>query len=209
MSLLISTPLQMVLRAEHIYKSFGKNQVLRDLFLEVDPGSLCGIVGENGSGKSTLLKILVGEWKPGSGTVQISGRLGYCPQRVTLYPQLSVNEHFSYFGAAYGMTGPEQRNSQAHLLEYFNFGKYLGEKVAHLSGGTAQKLNLSLALLHKPKLLILDEPYSGFDWYTYQRFWGYVSKLREEGCAILVVSHFITEKELFDRIYEMKNGQLQ
>ena len=199
----------MVLRAAHICKAFGRNQVLRDLFLEVAPGSLCGIVGENGSGKSTLLKILVGEWKPGSGTVQITGRLGYCPQRITLYPQLSVDEHFSYFASAYGMTALERKQRQAHLLEYFHFEKYLGEKVAHLSGGTAQKLNLSLALLHKPKLLILDEPYSGFDWDTYQRFWGYVSQLRGEGCAILVVSHFITEKEIFDRIYEMKNGQLQ
>jgi ABC-type multidrug transport system ATPase subunit len=199
----------MVLRAEHIYKSFGKNQVLRDLFLEIAPGSLCGIVGENGSGKSTLLKILVGEWKPGGGTVEISGRLGYCPQRITLYPQLSVEEHFRYFAAAYGMTPVERKDRQAHLLEYFNFEKYLGEKVAHLSGGTAQKLNLSLALLHRPKLLILDEPYSGFDWDTYQRFWGYVSQLRGDGCAILVVSHFITEKQVFDRIYEMKNGQLQ
>lgn len=199
----------MVLRAERIYKSFGKNHVLRDLFLEVAPGSLCGIVGENGSGKSTLLKILVGEWKPGSGDVRIAGRLGYCPQRITLYPQLSVEEHFSYFAAAYGITVTQRQERQAHLLEYFNYGKYLGEKVAHLSGGTAQKLNLSLALLHKPDLLVLDEPYSGFDWDTYQRFWTYVGQLRKEGCAILVVSHFITEKELFDRIYEMKNGQLR
>jgi ABC-type multidrug transport system ATPase subunit len=199
----------MVLKAEHIYKSFGKNQVLRDLFLEVAPSSLCGIVGENGSGKSTLLKILVGECKPEAGSVQISGRLGYCPQRITLYPQLSVDEHFRYFAAAYGITDHQRKERQRHLLEYFNFGKWQGEKVAYLSGGTTQKLNLSLALLHKPKLLILDEPYSGFDWDTYQRFWVYVNQLRKEECAILVVSHFITEKEVFDRIYEMKNGQLK
>ena len=107
------------------------------------------------------------------------------------------------------MAATQRKDRQAHLLEYFNFGKYLGEKVAHLSGGTAQKLNLSLALLHHPNLLILDEPYSGFDWDTYQRFWKYVGQLRAEGCAILVVSHFITETKLFDRIYEMKNGTLQ
>ena len=199
----------MVLKAVHIYKSFGKNHVLRDLFLELPPSSLCGIVGENGSGKSTLLKILVGEWKPGSGSVHTTGRMGYCPQRIALYPWLTTEEHFRYFAAAYGMSASQRKERQAHLLEYFNFGKYLKEKVAHLSGGTAQKLNLSLALLHKPNLLILDEPYSGFDWDTYQRFWGYVSQLRTEGCAILVVSHFITEKEAFDRIYELKNGQLQ
>ena len=199
----------MVLSATHIYKSFGKKEVLRDLSLEVAPSTLCGIVGENGSGKSTLLKILVGEWKPGSGVVTTSGQIGYCPQRITLFPQLTVEEHFRYFAAAFGISSRQRNAQQAHLLEYFNFGKWLEEKVAHLSGGTAQKLNLSLALLHKPELLILDEPYSGFDWDTYQHFWNNVEKLRGEGCAILVVSHFITEKELFDRIYEMKNGQLQ
>ncbi len=201
--------MELVLRAENLYKSFGKKKVLRDLSLKVEAGTLCGIVGENGSGKSTLLKILVGEWKPKQGLVWAAERLGYCPQHVALFPQLTVEEHFRYFGAAYRMSGVERDQRQAHLLEYFNFGKYLKDRVAHLSGGTAQKLNLSLAILHRPELLVLDEPYSGFDWDTYQRFWAYVSELRDTGCAILVVSHFITEKHHFDRIYQLKNGQLQ
>lgn len=199
----------MVLRAENIYKSFGKKEVLTNLSLQVEPGTLCGIVGENGSGKSTLLKILVGEWKPQRGQVWVADRLGYCPQRVALYSQLTVAEHFRYFAAAYRMPPAKLAERQAHLLEYFNYGKYLKYKVSHLSGGTAQKLNLSLALLHRPEILVLDEPYSGFDWDTYQRFWAYVSQLRDTGSSILVVSHFITEKQHFNHIYHLKNGQLQ
>lgn len=199
----------MVLKAEHIFKSFGKKVVLQDLSLEVASGSLCGIVGENGSGKSTLLKILVGEWKPSRGRVLIEGHIGYCPQQISLFPQLTVKEHFKYFGAAYGMTTKALITRQEHLLEYFNFGKYFKDKVAHLSGGTCQKLNLSLALLHNPGMLILDEPYNGFDWDTYRRFWGYIDRLKETGCAVLVVSHFITEKKGFDRIYNLENGSLK
>jgi ABC-type multidrug transport system ATPase subunit len=198
----------MVLRAEHLYKSFGKKKVLKDLSLDVDPATICGIVGENGSGKSTLLKILVGEWKPGKGRVTVKGRLGYCPQQITLYSQLTVEEHFRYFAAAYGMTPEALKDRQEHLLEYFNFGKFRSEKVTHLSGGTAQKLNLSLALLHGPDLLILDEPYSGFDWDTYTRFWEYLGQLKRASCSVLVVSHFITEKGIFDRIYTLEDGRL-
>ena len=199
----------MVLKAEHIHKSFGKKKVLQDLSLEVTSGSLCGIVGENGSGKSTLLKILVGEWKPSRGRILIEGKIGYCPQQISLFSQLTVEEHFKYFGAAYKITPEMLLTRQQHLLEYFNYVKYLKDKVAHLSGGTCQKLNLSLAMLHNPDLLILDEPYNGFDWDTYRRFWDYIHRLREAGCAILVVSHFITEKKPFNRIFNLENGCLQ
>lgn len=199
----------MVLRAEHIHKSFGKKKVLEDLSLEVHPATICGIVGENGSGKSTLLKILVGEWKPSKGRVEVMGRLGYCPQQISLFSQLTVQEHFRYFGAAYGMTLDALKEREEHLLDYFNFTKYRSERVARLSGGTAQKLNLSLALLHEPELLVLDEPYSGFDWDTYTRFWGYLGQLKKASCSVLVVSHFITEKGIFDRIYTLENGRLQ
>jgi ABC-2 type transport system ATP-binding protein len=94
------------------------------------------------------------------------------------------------------------------LMNYFNFKKYQKEKIANLSGGTQQKLNLAIALLHHPKLLILDEPYSGFDWDTYLRFWDYTSQVRAGGAAILVVTHFLTEKERFDKVFNLEQGEL-
>ena len=198
----------MILKVENIAKSFGKNKVLTNVSFEMDSSSLYGIVGENGSGKSTLLKIIVGEWKHDFGTISTGGRLGYCPQNTLLFAQLTVDEHFRYFAAAYGIEKAELISRSEMLMNYFSFIKYRNEKIAHLSGGTQQKLNLAIALLHQPKLLILDEPYSGFDWDTYIRFWDYTNQLRNEGCAILVVTHLINEKERFDRIYNLEQGKL-
>jgi len=199
----------MVLKVENIAKAFGKNKVLKNVSFEMKPSSLYGIVGENGSGKSTLLKIIVGEWKSDSGKISATGRLGYCPQQTLLFSQLTVDEHFRYFAAAYGIEKETLITRSESLMNYFSFKKYQKEKIANLSGGTQQKLNLAIALLHQPKLLILDEPYNGFDWDTYLRFWNYTQQLRDEGCAILVVTHFITEKERFDKVYNLEEGQLK
>ncbi len=198
----------MILKVENIAKAFGKNKVLTNVSFEMKPSSLYGIVGENGSGKSTLLKIIVGEWRPDHGKVSFTGKLGYCPQQTLLFSQLTIDEHFSYFASAYGIDKAASENQSGDLMEYFNFKKYKKVKIANLSGGTQQKLNLAIALLHRPKLLILDEPYSGFDWDTYQKFWDYTHHLRNEGCAILVVTHFLTEKERFDRVFNLVEGEL-
>ena len=170
---------------------------------------MCGIVGENGSGKSTFLKIIVGEWKADSGKILIEGKLGYCPQEALLFPQLTIEEHFLYFSAAYGIEKTELHNRSEKLMAHFNFKKFQQEKIANLSGGTQQKLNLSIALLHEPKLLILDEPYNGFDWDTYLRFWDYTNELRKNGCAVLIVTHLLSERKQFDNIYDLENGYLR
>lgn len=198
----------MILRSEHIAKSFGKNKVLRDLSFQLEAGSITGIVGENGSGKSVLMEILVGVRSADKGTVNISGSIGYCPQRAVLFPHLTVQEHFIYFSVAYGIDSGQSKKRSEELLQHFNYKKYQQEKIINLSGGTQQKLNLSLALLHDPCLLILDEPYNGFDWDTYQRFWDYANLLKKRGCAILIVTHLLSEKERLDRIYELENGVL-
>jgi len=203
----------MLLQTENISKSFGSRKVLDGVSLSIDKGSLIGIVGENGSGKSTLLKILVGLWKPDSGSVKINGDYGYCPQESLVFPHLSVIENLEYFSAAYGFQPDNKhldiKHSWDELFDHFNFGEYRNKRVNQLSGGTAQKLNLSISLLHKPDLLILDEPYSGFDWETYQKFWDYTLHYKEKGFSILMVTHFITEKSYFDNILQLKNGQLK
>jgi len=198
----------MILKVENITKIFGKNKILKNVSFEMNSSLLYGIVGENGSGKSTLLKIIVGEWKPDHGNISVEGRVGYCPQKTLLFSQLTVDENLKYFAAAYQMNKSELISRSESLMSFFNFKKYRKERIANLSGGTQQKLNLAIALLHQPKLLILDEPYNGFDWDTYLRFWDYTNQLRKEGCAILVVTHFLTEKERFDRIFNLVEGKL-
>ncbi|MDC1379666.1 ABC transporter ATP-binding protein [Algibacter sp.] len=198
----------MILNTEHIAKSFGSNKVLKDISFQLKAGSITGIVGENGSGKSVLMEIIVGARGADKGIINRNGKIGYCPQKALLFPHLTVQEHFIYFSTAYGIEIDQLKRRSEELLLHFNYKKYKQEKIINLSGGTQQKLNLSIALLHEPDLLILDEPYNGFDWDTYQRFWNYTNHLKKQGCAILIVTHLLSEKERLDRIYELENGIL-
>lgn len=198
----------MILKLENISKSYAKKPVLKDVSFQLEEGTLTGIVGENGSGKSTLMRIIAGDISASKGKVQKKGKTGYCPQEAILFPEITVQEHFQYFSAAYDIEPKILEVRVEELLKQFNYRKYYKTRVSNLSGGTRQKLNLSIALLHEPELLILDEPYNGFDWDTYLNFWDYTKSLKEKGCAILVVSHLINEKKKFDRIYKLENGTL-
>ena len=194
-----------VLSARDIEKSFGRHKVLRGVSFEVAPGTLVGIVGENGAGKSTLLKILASELRPNRGQIVRCGAVGYCPQQVILHDGLTVNQHLDYFRAAYGLSHLRRANE---LIEQLGYATYRNSVVGTLSGGTKQKLNLTLALMHDPQVLLLDEPYQGFDWETYLRFWDLTGELRAQGCALLVISHLFFEQQRFDVLYQLQQGQL-
>lgn len=198
----------MILTTKNITKSFGRKKVLKGISMEIPAGSICGIAGENGSGKSTLLKIIVGIWKASSGQVLFDGSFGYCPQEVQLFPSLTIDEHLRLFSAAYELEPDKSKDKAAELLSYFKFEKYRHEKVATMSGGTQQKLNLTIALLHEPDLLILDEPYNGFDWDTYVKFWDYTEEYRALGGSILIVTHLVAEKSRYDNLYNLEDGYL-
>jgi ABC-type multidrug transport system ATPase subunit len=167
-----------------------------------------GLVGENGSGKSTLMKILVGALGADAGAVEVSGRMGYCPQEPLLYERLTCDEHLGLFAVAYGMDPQAAASAADALYEQLGFGRWRNTQVAELSGGTRAKLNLALALLADPDVLLLDEPYAGFDWDTYQRFWGLTAERRAAGRSVLVVSHFVSDQERFDRIVEIHDGRM-
>src|SRR5215212_566366 len=184
-------------------------EVLRGASLAVRPGELIGLVGENGSGKSTLMQVIVGLLARDEGTLWVPGRLGYCPQQPLLWDKLTVGEHFELFAQAYDLGAERARHSRDALLGELGFAKYLDYRVEALSGGTRQKLNLALALLHEPQLLLLDEPYTGFDWETYLRFWEMAERRRAEGMGILIVSHLLAERERLTRIYELRDGRCE
>jgi ABC-2 type transport system ATP-binding protein len=210
-----ATATRCVVRATGVRKSFGRDvwplrrrvEVLKGADLHVCQGELVGLVGENGSGKSTLMEILVGLLARDGGEVERPARLGYCPQLPMLWEKLTVEEHFALFARAYGMDDAQRDRAAAALLEELQFTRYHGYRVEQLSGGTRQKLNLALALMHEPELLLLDEPYAGFDWETYLRFWDMSERRRDAGMGILIVSHFLTERERLDRVYTLVNGR--
>lgn len=182
-------------------------EVLRGASLQVHRGELVGLVGENGSGKSTLMQIVVGLLGADGGHVRRLARLGYCPQLPLLWDKLTVSEHFSLFATAYGMSAGAAAHAAAGLMAELHFERYADYRVEELSGGTRQKLNLALALMHEPELLLLDEPYAGFDWETYVRFWEMSERRREDGMAILVVSHLLAERDRLTRVYELRDGR--
>jgi ABC-type multidrug transport system ATPase subunit len=181
--------------------------VLRGASLALHPGEVAGLVGENGAGKSTLMKILVGALAPDAGSVTRAGRLGYCPQEPVVYERLTCDEHFDLFGHAYGMARAEQRRSARQLYTALGFERYAATRAGQLSGGTLAKLNLALALLPDPAVLLLDEPYSGFDFDTYLKFWDLVAQRRTAGRSVLIISHFVTDEERFDRIVTLRDGK--
>ncbi len=204
-----------VLMAEGIEKSYRRGMwplshrqpVLRGADLNLGPGEVVGLVGENGSGKSTMMKILVGELAPDVGTITRSGVLGYCPQQPVVYDRLTCDEHIELFARAYRMTHEAERGSRRDLYAALGFERYASTRADRLSGGTLAKLNLTLALLADPQVLLLDEPYAGFDWDTYLKFWELVSHRRDAGRSVLIISHFVTDEQRFDRIVELRDGR--
>jgi ABC-2 type transport system ATP-binding protein len=193
------------LAAWGVCKSFGRHPVLAGLDIDVTAGELVAVVGENGSGKTTLLRVLAGDLRADAGSVTCSGRPGYCPQAVVLDDALTVDQHVRYFQAAYGISSPSRAGE---LIERLGYAACRGQRAGTLSGGTKQKLSLTLALMHDPPVLLLDEPYQGFDWQTYLAFWELTDELRSRGIATIVISHLVFEQERFDRVCQLRDGQI-
>jgi ABC-type multidrug transport system ATPase subunit len=190
-------------------KRYGRRRVLEDVGFTVPEGVLVGIQGENGAGKSTLLKCLVGLLRPDRGSVELHGRIGYCPQDPSLIESLTVREQFELFGAGYGLDPDEIAERAEALMDEFGCARYADTRVDRLSGGTRQKVNLIAALLHRPDVLVLDEPYQGFDYETYRRFWEYAELHRATGGSVVVVSHMHTELSRFDAMLDLVDGRVR
>jgi len=205
-----------VLRAQGLEKAYesrlpvvGRSvEVLSGVDVDLRAGEVVGIVGANGSGKSTLMQILVGALDADAGSVSRETTVGWCPQETLLYDRLTVAETVELFGQAYGMDDDRIEARRDELAGALDFAEFLDYRVDHLSGGNRQKVNLAVALLHDPDVLMLDEPYTGFDWETYLAFWDLTENLRERGTAVAIISHLVSERDRFDRILELEDGRL-
>ena len=189
--------------ATGVVKRFGHTPVLEGVDLTVRTGEIVALTGENGAGKSTLMKICAGLIRADGGTIEIAERIGYCPQVPSLLELLTADEHLIMFGTGIGLSREESLRRGHDLLNEFDFP--VGRRVVtrDMSGGTRQKLNLAIALLGEPGLLLLDEPYQGFDRGTYVNFWDHCDKWRAAGKGIVVVTHMLAELGRADRVFEL------
>jgi ABC-2 type transport system ATP-binding protein len=183
-------------------------EVLDGSSMCIDPGEIVGIVGQNGSGKSTLIKILVGVLDKDAGEIERSGTVGWCPQEPQLYERLTIDETFELFGQAYWLDDDAIESSLTDLADRLDFERFRDRQIRNLSVGNRQKVNLSVALMHEPDLLLLDDPYTGFDWDTYLAFSELSEELVDDGIGIGIISHFINDRERFDEVCELRDGSL-
>ena len=203
---------------EQVSKNFGKTLALDNISFEVRPGELFGFIGPDGAGKTTLFRILTTLMLPGSGNVKIEGMdivkdfrkirdiLGYMPGRFSLYQDLTVEENLRFFAGIFKTT-PE---ANYHLVKdiYSQIEPFKNRRAGKLSGGMKQKLALSCAMIHKPKVLILDEPTTGVDAVSRKEFWEMLDRLKKTGISILVSTPYMDEASRCDRVALIQGGKL-
>ncbi|MDG4789457.1 ATP-binding cassette domain-containing protein [Micromonospora sp. WMMD1102] len=191
------------LEVRGITKRYRRRPVLTGVDLTVRAGEIAAVVGANGAGKSTFLRICAGLLSPDAGHVRVYGALGYCPQSGGTSDFLYPEEHFVLVGAGRGLDRAQARaagRTHAAALDWEPAGR---TQARHLSGGTRQKLNLVMAALGEPDVLLLDEPYQGFDRGTYLDFWQQLWRWRADGRAIVVVTHLLNQLDRVDTVLDL------
>ncbi len=191
------------LEVRGVCKRYGRTTILDTVDLTVNEGEVIALTGENGAGKSTLMRICAGTLAADRGAVWADAPIGYCPQEAGLFELLTADEHLVMFGRGAGLSRDDALTRGHQILSEFGYPTHEAVVVRDLSGGTRQKLNLAIALLSDPAVLLLDEPYQGFDRGTYVNFWDHCRTWREQGMAVVVVTHMLAELERVDRVIEL------
>lgn len=201
-----------------VSKHFGKQQVLKDIHLEVLEGEIFGLLGPSGAGKTTLVKELVGLDVPTSGEIflfqekmpslQLVSRVGYMAQVDGLYGDLSALENLQFFSALYGLKGKKRNQRIKEVMELVDLSDHIRKLVSNYSGGMKRRLSLAIALLHEPEVLILDEPTVGIDPVLRKTIWDAFYDLNKNGTTIIVTTHVMDEAEKCDRLGLMRDGEL-
>ncbi|MGE5389953.1 MAG: ATP-binding cassette domain-containing protein [Deltaproteobacteria bacterium] len=206
-----------MIRCEGLTKRFGELTAVREASLEVDAGQICGLVGPDGAGKTTLLRMLCGLIKPDGGQVWLDGiqgtaavheKLGYMPQNFSLYPDLSVKENINIFAAMYHLDRITVRKRADEILDMTRLAPFTSRLAKQLSGGMKQKLALSIALITRPAILLLDEPTYGVDPESRKEFWQILYNLNGSGMTILMSTPYMDEAELCHRVALISQGEI-
>lgn len=211
---------EVVIEAQGLTKRFGSFVAADNITFKITQGQIFGFLGPNGAGKSTTFKMLCGLLKPTSGKTFVIGydlqkapsearsHIGYMAQIFSLYGDLSVKQNLNFFSGIYNLSGSHRRDMIEEMIEIFGFKTYLNENAQTLPLGFKQRLALSCAVMHHPRILFLDEPTSGVDPLTRREFWNHINGLVEKGVTVMVTTHFMDEAEYCDNIALIYHGQI-
>jgi ABC-2 type transport system ATP-binding protein len=212
--------MQKVITAELLTKRFGDFTAVDEISFEVNQGEIFGFLGANGAGKTTAIRMLIGLSMPSSGRATVAGfdvarqpeqvkrRIGYMSQRFTLYEDLSIRENIQLYGGIYGLTNRDIRSKSDHLIQELQLEASANALVKSLPLGWKQKLAFSVAMLHDPAIVFLDEPTGGVDPLTRRQFWEMIYAAAERGTTVFVTTHYMDEAEYCNRVSMMTEGRI-
>ncbi len=212
---------EVVIKTEKLTKRFGDFIATNEVTFEVYEGEIFGFLGANGAGKTTAMKMLCGLSKPSSGNATIAGfdiykqteeikkNIGYMSQKFSLYEDLTVIENIQFFGGIYGLSDKQLNAKSNELIETLGLQSEAKKLVASLPLGWKQKLAFSVAVIHEPKIVFLDEPTGGVDPVTRRQFWDLIYSAADRGITIFVTTHYMDEAEYCNRITMMVDGVIK
>ncbi|MCF6182526.1 ABC transporter ATP-binding protein [Lutibacter sp.] len=210
-----------VIQVKNLTKKFGDFTAVNKISFEVKQGEIFGFLGANGAGKTTAMKMLIGISKPTSGEAQVADfnvytnpedikkNIGYMSQKFALYDDLTVKENITFFGGIYGLPKAIIKEKSEVLINELNLQEVANELVGSLPLGWKQKIAFSVALLHNPKVVFLDEPTGGVDPITRRQFWEMIYKTAHNGTTVFVTTHYMDEAEYCDRVSIMVDGKIE
>ena len=216
-----STANNRVIHVRELVKKFGDFVANDHLNFDVYAGEIFGFLGANGAGKTTAMKILCGLQRPSSGTIEVAGfdvykqsdqikkNIGYMSQKFSLYEDLTVKENFQFYGGIYGLSAKEIKDRTRQMLESLQMTASANMILRDIPLGWKQKLAFSVAMVHRPKIVFLDEPTGGVDPITRRQFWEMIYEAASQGVTVFVTTHYMDEAEYCNRISIMVDGRIE
>src|ERR1700741_425537 len=210
-----------VIKTDKLTKRFGDFIAANELSFEVYPGEIFGFLGANGAGKTTAMRMLCGLSTPSSGLASVAGfdvykqtdeikkNIGYMSQKFSLYEDLTVTENIRFYAGIYGLTDKEIKEKSEALIAQLGLQKEAKKLVSELPLGWKQKLSFSVAVIHQPKIVFLDEPTGGVDPVTRRQFWDLIYDAADKGITVFVTTHYMDEAEYCNRISMMVDGRIE
>ncbi|MEQ9377354.1 MAG: ABC transporter ATP-binding protein [Imperialibacter sp.] len=210
-----------IIEVENLTKRFGTFKAVDSISLEVKQGEIFGFLGANGAGKTTAMKMLSGLLSPTSGKAMVAGfdvfkqqnqikkSIGYMSQRFSLYDDLTIKENIRFYGGIYGLKRRQWKEKGERLIKRLGLDEVEGKLLKDLPLGWKQKLAFSIAILHDPKIVFLDEPTGGVDPITRRQFWEMIYEAAHDGITVFVTTHYMDEAEYCDRISMMVDGRVE